>query len=165
MMNQPASLLWTSMRLGSSSDSTTSDQPCRSSSMASTDRRPLPNTPMARRIVGRHNNRYGAVLSALWSFCSSRQVTARNGARSGVRRDTYSVILFDSISEVKEIRAVATRSTADILFQIVTENNATSTVEQLADLFLNYSTGWGTHFDNALISARGIVERHTTSER
>src|SRR5258706_3062776 len=88
--NIPASLLSTSIRLGPPSDSTTSDQPCRSTSMTLTDRQPLQNTPMARRIVGRHNNRYGAVLSALWSFWHAREVATRNAARTGACQDTYS---------------------------------------------------------------------------
>jgi hypothetical protein len=165
MINTSASLLWTSTRLGPLSDPTTSDQPCRSTSMTNTDRQPLRNTPMGHRIVARHNNRYGAVLSALWSFWHSRQVATRNAARSGARQDTYSIVLFCSTAKVKEICAVAIRAMSDLLFQIVAENNASSTAEQLVELLLDQNAKWGTHFDNALISAREIVERHTTSER
>lgn len=70
--------------------------------MTSTDRKPLTNTPMARHIAVQHNNRYGAVLSALWSFWHSRRVVTRNGGRSGVRQDMYSIVLFGSTAEVKE---------------------------------------------------------------
>ncbi len=133
--------------------------------MTRTDRQPLQNTPMARRIVGGHNNRYGAVLSAIWSFLHSREVATRNAARTGVRQDTYSVVLFSATAEVKEIRVVAIGTASHFLFQIVAENNATSTAEQLVELLLNHDATRGTHYDNALISAREIVERHTTSER
>ena len=133
--------------------------------MTHTDRRPLQNTPMARRIMGRHNNRYGAVLSALWSFWQSREVATRNAARTGARQDTYSVVLFSSTAEVMEIRVVAYWTTSHFLFQIVAENDATSTAEQLVELLLDHTTTRGTHYDNALISAREIVERHTTFER
>lgn len=133
--------------------------------MTLTDRQPLKNTPMACRIVARHSNRYGAVLSALWSFLHSRQVATRNAARSGARQDTYSIVLFGSTAEVRKIHVVAIRAMSDFLFQIVVENNSSSTAEQLVELLLNHNTARGTHFDNALISAREIVERHTTSER
>jgi len=115
--------------------------------MTHADRQPLTNTPMARLIMSQHNTRYGAVLSALWSFWDSRRVATRNGDRSGARQDTYSIILFGSTAEV------------------MTENNASSTAEQLVGLLLNQTATRGTHFDNALIGAREIVEMHTTSER
>ena len=82
--------------------------------MTSTDRKPLTNTPMARHIAVRHNNRYGAVLSALWSFWHSRRVVTRNGGRSGARQDMYSIVLFSSTAEVKGTRAAATRSMPDL---------------------------------------------------
>jgi len=111
----PASLLWTGIRLGPPSDSTASDRPCRSASMTRTDRLPLSNTPVARRIVGRHNNRYGAILSALWSFWQSRQVANRNASRTGARQDTHSIVLFGSTAEVKEIRVAAIGTMTDFL--------------------------------------------------
>lgn len=133
--------------------------------MTRTDRQPLQNTPMTRRIVGRHNNRYGAVLSALWSFWYSREVATRRAACTGARQDTYSVVLFSATAEVKGIRVVAIGIVFDFLFQIVVENNAASTAEQLVGLLLNHNVTQGTHYDNALTCAREIVERHTTSER
>ena len=118
MINIPASLLSTSICPCPSSDSTTPDQPYRSKSMTRTDRQPLQNTPMARRIVGRHNNRYGAVLSALWSFWYSREVATRHAARTGAHQDTYSVVLFSATTEVKEIHVVAIIGTAsDFLYR------------------------------------------------
>ena len=66
-----------------------------------TDHRPLANTPMTRRISAEQDNRYGAVLSSLYAFWSSRQVVTRNGITTGVRQDSYSIVLFDHNSEVR----------------------------------------------------------------
>jgi len=70
--------------------------------MSSTRHRPLANTPMTRRISLQHNNRYGAVLSALYAFWASRQVATRNGSTTGIRQDSYSIVLFDHSSEVRD---------------------------------------------------------------
>ena len=69
--------------------------------MSLTDYRPLANTPMTRRISSQHNNRYGAVLSALYAFWASRQTATRNAATTGVRQDSYSIVVFDHSSEVR----------------------------------------------------------------
>ena len=69
--------------------------------MSSKDHRPLANTPMTRRISSQHDNRYGAVISALYAFWASRQVATRNGSITGVRQDSYSIVVFDSSSEVR----------------------------------------------------------------
>ena len=116
-MIKPSIFVVDKYRSRSLSAHTSSDQPCRSTSMTRTDRQPLANTPMARRIVRQHNNRYGAVLSALWSFWHSRQVATRNGGHSGARQDIYSIVLFGSTAEVKEPRATATRSIPDSPFR------------------------------------------------
>lgn len=67
-----------------------------------TDHRPLANTPMTRRISSEQDNRYGAVLSSLYAFWSSRQVVTRNGYVAGARQDSYNIILFDHLSEVRQ---------------------------------------------------------------
>jgi hypothetical protein len=72
----------------------------RSGSMCTPDHQPLANTPMTQRVSAAHNNRYGAVLSALYAFWSSREVATRQGASSGTRQDAYSIVLFDHQSEV-----------------------------------------------------------------
>src|SRR5258708_12018500 len=84
-------------------DSTTSDQRCRSTSMTHTDRQPLQNTPMARRIMDRHNNRYGAVLSAFWPFWHSREGATRNAPRPGTPQDTYTLLLFSAPPQLNQI--------------------------------------------------------------
>ena len=68
-----------------------------------TDHHPLANTPITRRISEEQDNRYGAVLSALHAFWSSRQVVTRNGAAAGARQDSYSIILFNHASEVRDL--------------------------------------------------------------
>ena len=70
--------------------------------MSGTDNQPLANTPMSRRISSKHNNRYGAVLSALYAFLASRQVATRNGPTTGAGQDSYSVIAFDRSSQVRD---------------------------------------------------------------
>jgi hypothetical protein len=55
---------------------------------------------MSQTVSSKHNNRYGAVLSALYAFWSSREVATRQGAPSGVRQDAYSIVLFDGTPEV-----------------------------------------------------------------
>ena len=68
-----------------------------------TDHRPLPNTPMTKRISEEQDNRYGAVLSSLHAFWSSRQVVTRSGSAAGARQDSYNIILFDHSSEVRDL--------------------------------------------------------------
>ena len=72
----------------------------RSASMSFTDHKPLANTPMTKRVSSKHNNRYGAVLSALYAFWTSREVATRQGTPLGIRQDAYSIVLFDSTPEV-----------------------------------------------------------------
>ena len=83
-----------------STDIMTLTMSTRSMSMSFTDHQPLANTPMTKRVSSKHNNRYGAVLSALYAFWSSREVATRQGAPLGIRRDAYSIVLFDSTPEV-----------------------------------------------------------------
>ena len=68
-----------------------------------TDRRPLASTPMTRRISEEQDNRYGTVLSSLHAFWSSRQVVTRNGSAACALQDSYSIILFDHSSEVRDL--------------------------------------------------------------
>ena len=70
--------------------------------MGSSDHRPLTHTPMSKRISSNHDNRYGAVLSALYAFLASRQVAMRNGPTTGVGQDSYSIIAFDRYSQVRD---------------------------------------------------------------
>lgn len=69
--------------------------------MGSRDRLPLANSPVARVITQRQNNRFGAALSSLYSFCRARDEAVRQGAATGARRDAYSVILFNEQPTVR----------------------------------------------------------------
>lgn len=66
--------------------------------MASRDRQPLSDTPSTGLISEHANNRYGAVLSSLYSFWTARQAAQPTGAR----RDAYSVITFNRLAQVSE---------------------------------------------------------------
>ncbi|KAG2040447.1 hypothetical protein BDR03DRAFT_892378 [Suillus americanus] len=117
----------------------------RSGSMASGDRHPLPNTPASDRIVRRSNNRFGAVLSSLYSFWSAR--AAAIGGQQGARRDSYSVILFDS----------------SVTNAFV--NDFVSSPDQLLDAVLRYSADGGTNFTAAILQAQSVMEQHWSTER
>jgi hypothetical protein len=61
--------------------------------MTDDDKTPLPNTLVSATLQSSCNNRYGAVLSALYNWWSTREPSALGGHR---RRDAYSVITFDT---------------------------------------------------------------------
>ncbi|KAG2340343.1 hypothetical protein BDR05DRAFT_889963 [Suillus weaverae] len=117
----------------------------RSGSMASDDRRPLPNTPASDRIVRRSNNRFGAVLSSLYSFWSARATAI--GGQQAARRDSYSVILFDS----------------SVTNAFV--NDFVSSPDQLLDAVLRYGANGGTNFTAAVQQSQSVMEQHWSTER
>ncbi|KAI5998963.1 hypothetical protein F5J12DRAFT_784806 [Pisolithus orientalis] len=118
----------------------------RSGSMASQDKKPLPNTPASGKISARSNNRFGAVLSSLYGFWSARSAAIGSSA-STARRDAYSVILFNS--HVTPI----------------IENDFTSDANQLLDVVLPHAANGGTNFTAAITSAASVMERHWSTER
>jgi len=67
------------------------------------DNLPLANSPMAQLITQKENNRFGAVLTSLYSFCKARDEAIRQGASTGARRDAYSIILFDDEATVRSM--------------------------------------------------------------
>lgn len=69
--------------------------------MDSRDNLPLANSPVTQVIARRQNNRFGAALSSLFSFCKAREEAIRQGAATGARRDAYSVILFNEQATVR----------------------------------------------------------------
>lgn len=104
------------------------------------DKRPLANTPVTQRISSIADNRLGAVYSALYSFWSARaNATSRTG---GLRRDAYSVIMFDDTP------------------QTCLESDVDMDAEELLNVMLRHSVGGFTDFDAALASAQAIMERH-----
>jgi len=120
----------------------------KSGSMSYSDHRPLANTPVSQRVSAHHNNRYGAALSALYAFWSSREVATRQGTPSGARQDSYSIVLFDDTPE------------------ILLENNNTSTANELVESLIAHRGGYGgTNFDQALATARTVLERQWNAQR
>ena len=113
--------------------------------MSSTDRRPLPNTPATARISAASNNRYGAVLSSLYSFWTAR--AAAIATPNVARRDSYSVVLFDHNVETPIV------------------NDFASTPDQLLDALLGFGTQGGTDCGLAIQQAQAIMERHWSTER
>ncbi|CAK5283767.1 unnamed protein product [Mycena citricolor] len=120
----------------------------RSGSMGSTDRRPLPGTPSTALIQQTANNRLGAVYSALHGFWISR--TTALGASQGtapVRRDAYSVVLFDHAPTV----CIA--------------NDFAHSPDELLHAMLPYHAGGGTNFTAAMQTAQTLVRDHWSAER
>ena len=113
--------------------------------MSSTDRSPLPNTPATARISARSNNRYGAVLSSLYSFWTARAATIAN--LNAARRDAYSVVLFDNGVETPIV------------------NDFTSTPDHLLGALLGFGTAHGTNFSVAIQQAEAIMEHSWSTER
>ncbi|KAH9912631.1 uncharacterized protein BXZ73DRAFT_56103, partial [Epithele typhae] len=122
----------------------------RSGSMGLQDRLPLDNTPTTQLIRRRHNDRLGAVCSALHGFWEARHhaVTAAAGRNAGaLRRDAYSILLFNT--------SVITAATHDF------HSNPTA----LLNLLLAHESDGGTDFITALESAKACMEANWSTER
>jgi hypothetical protein len=117
----------------------------RSGSMGCDDRHPLPNTPASAKITQRSDNRFGAVLSSLYSFWSAR--AAAVAGPQAARRDSYSIILFD-------------HTIADVVV-----NDFTSSPDQLLDAALRYSANGGTNFTAAVQRGQSVMEQQWSTER
>lgn len=118
--------------------------------MAGTDRRPLGSSPSTARISRLHNNRLGAVYSSLHAFWVSRQAAldaATQRAGAALRRDAYSVILFDSY-----------------ITNCIT-NDFTSSPDGLLNAVLPHGARGGTNFTSALASAQAVMEQNWSTER
>ncbi|KAF8552259.1 hypothetical protein OG21DRAFT_1416462 [Imleria badia] len=116
-----------------------------SGSMELTDRRPLPNTPASARISARSNNRYGAVLSSLYSFWTAREAAIAN--LNVVRRDAYTVVLFDDHVKTPIV------------------NDFTSTSDQLLHALLGFCARGGTDFNVAIQQTQEVMVRSWCTER
>ncbi|KAG8900599.1 hypothetical protein FRB99_005954 [Tulasnella sp. 403] len=113
-----------------------------SGSMTHRDRRPLPNQPVTQIITANHNDRFGAVLSALYGFW----ITRESGATGG-RRDGYSVITFDGHSQIRF------------------ENDFNSPSDDLLRQLARIGSGGGTNFDAALRTTQTVMERNWSTNR
>ena len=121
--------------------------PSRSSSMCSTDRRPLANGPAADLIRCRADNRLGAVYSALYSFWSAAGSTMADQQRISPRRDAYSVVLFNNSTKIALV------------------NDFTSSPDQLLESLLSEEGGGGTNFSLALRAAKSVMLENWSTER
>ncbi|QRW13376.1 E3 ubiquitin-protein ligase TRIP12 [Ceratobasidium sp. AG-Ba] len=117
-----------------------------SGSMTSSDRVPLPNTPISARLVASCNNRYGAVLSALHGFWLSRE-SATSSSSIQARQDAYSVLAFSD--------------SATIRFA----NDFASTTNQLITQLIPQWGAGGTNFRAALLQAQSLIQTHWSSDR
>ncbi|KIO18763.1 hypothetical protein M407DRAFT_224787 [Tulasnella calospora MUT 4182] len=114
----------------------------RSGSMSYSDRRPLQGQPVTAKITRSNDNRFGAVLSALYGFWITR-----GSGTSGPRRDAYSVITFDSYAQTQ------------------ISNNSTSTSDELLDSLLQLGPRGGTDFDAALRETRTVMVNNWSNDR
>ncbi|KDN38013.1 hypothetical protein RSAG8_09786, partial [Rhizoctonia solani AG-8 WAC10335] len=117
-----------------------------SGSMTCTDRRPLTNTPISAQLTSSCNNRYGAVLSALYGFWLSRDTVAA-ASTTQARQDAYSVITFDHYSITR------------------LQDDFTSTTDQLIGQLIPQTGQGGTDFQAALAMAQSVIEAHWSSDR
>lgn len=117
-----------------------------SGSMECSDRGPLPNTPITPQLTTNCNNRYGAVLSALYGFWLSRDTVAATSTTQA-RQDAYSVITFDHSSMTR--------------FQ----NDFTSSTDQLVGQLIPQTGCGGTNFQAALAMAQSLIESNWSSDR
>lgn len=116
--------------------------------MDSSDRQPLQGTPVTGQIAARHSNRLGAVYSSLYSFWVSRLSALASGqGQALVRRDAYSVILFDH-AVIKCL-----------------ENDFMGSPDVLLNAVLQYRAGGGTNYSLAIRSAQEVMERHWSTDR
>lgn len=115
--------------------------------MGSNDIVPQVDAPMTNIIMQFAYNRLGAVYSALYGFWSSGHAATVGRQTAGVRRDAYSVILFDS----------ATTS--------VLTNDFTSTPDELLGSVLGHQAGGGTNFSEALRAGGVVMNQNWSTER
>jgi hypothetical protein len=117
--------------------------------MGCADRQPLPGSAGVDRIVGKANNRLGAVFSALYSFWTARQAAVdRNSSLGGVRRDAYSLIFFDDEPSMSSI-----------------ENDFTSSPDELLTAALKFGICGCTDFTKALDKTQEVMTSHWSPER
>ncbi|CUA69984.1 hypothetical protein RSOLAG22IIIB_14172 [Rhizoctonia solani] len=123
-------------------------QPTATFSIAPTHQGPIKLITFTSRLVSQCNNRYGAVVSALYGFLKNREAAVTNaGLRS--RQDSYTFLMHDNKSEVR------------------VQNDLTSTTEQLIDRLIPLRPvgGAGNDFGLALTMAQQTIERNWSADR
>ncbi|CUA71928.1 hypothetical protein RSOLAG22IIIB_09938 [Rhizoctonia solani] len=119
-----------------------------SGSMRWGDITPQPTPILARLKSEGCDNRYGAVVSALYSFWKTREGHQVNSS-SLVREDHYSVVVFDEEAEAR------------------VSNDWRLTTNQLVDKLIPQQVvaGYGTNFEEAIKIAHEVIERSWSSQR
>ncbi|RHZ44791.1 hypothetical protein Glove_709g38 [Diversispora epigaea] len=117
----------------------------RSSSMSYSDKKPVANSPVYQKLIQNHNNRTGAVYSAIYSFLETRINTVKANTPSNVAaapKDTVSLILFDHTSE------------------IIFENKKLDNSDYCMQEMLKHVARGGTDFDRAIQKAGTVIDNH-----
>ncbi|KEP50719.1 von willebrand factor type A domain protein [Rhizoctonia solani 123E] len=119
-----------------------------SGSMTCGDHRPLANLPVTSRLVSQCNNRYGAVVSALYGFLKNREAAVTNAGLKS-RQDSYTFLMHDDKSEIR------------------VQNDLTSTTEQLIERLIphRYVGSGGNSFDLAITTAQQTIEKNWSADR
>ncbi|KIM24944.1 hypothetical protein M408DRAFT_331428 [Serendipita vermifera MAFF 305830] len=117
--------------------------------MTLSDHCPLLNSPATSRIVSVANNRFGALVSSMYSFWTARGAAIRSGESSGVRRDAYTLIPFATTALT------------------ILASDTTSTPDQLLDIVLQPqpSVGWDNDFNDTLRTVHREMERTWSPDR
>ncbi|CAE6371963.1 unnamed protein product [Rhizoctonia solani] len=134
-----------------------------SGSMANTDRRPLPDMPISARLISSCNNRYGAVLSALYGFWLSRDAVALLGATQ-TRQDAYSIVTFNHRATVNNVYFSDTQLLTFSNLQTRVRNDFTSSADQLIAKLLSRPSG-GVNAHAALTEAQSVIRTHWSNDR
>ncbi|CAH1767672.1 9095_t:CDS:2 [Entrophospora sp. SA101] len=116
----------------------------RSYSMSHNDRKPLENIRLGIRekIAQRHDNRLGAVYSAVYSFMETRLTSQRNLTKGAINKDTVSLILFNSSTIVP------------------IENQPLSDLDKFLDIMIEHSPCDGTNFELAIQKAGFLIDKY-----
>nr|CAG8441595.1 7070_t:CDS:10 [Entrophospora candida] len=113
----------------------------RSGSMNGTDRKPLENihSNISQKIAQSHNNRIGAVYSAVYLFMEEHKEKQNQDA---VDNDTISLILFNHETVVP------------------IENQSLNDANNVLDTMIQYEANGGTRFDLAIREAGSLIDKH-----
>jgi hypothetical protein len=116
--------------------------------MSHQDIQPPPDSAGIERIKGTANNRFGAVLSALYSFWIQRQAAVnRNSLMGGIRNDAYSLIFFNHEPST------------------CIENDFTSSPDELLATALHFNANGVANFSGALQKAQEVMTSHWSTKR
>ncbi|CAE6353050.1 unnamed protein product [Rhizoctonia solani] len=121
-----------------------------STSMKCADQGPLESTPITSKLKSSCNNRYGAVMSALYTFWKSRETPGSASASRNTRlqrEDAYSIVTFSETA------------TCNL------SNDFSSTPEQLIRTLLPQKASYGTNFESAMEGASVIIEQNWDPKR